>query len=834
MNSLGQNKAEELVKQLKLEEKISLLSETAPAIERLGIRRYHHGNEALHGVVRPGKFTVFPQAIGMAASFHPGLVRDVGSAISDEARARHNENHGEMAGDDFDGLYNGLLTFWSPNLNVARDPRWGRTGETYGEDPHLAGACGTSFVRGLQGDREGILKTVATPKHFVANNEEHNRFECNADIPRDQYFDYYLKPFEIVIKEGKCEAVMAAYNAVDGVPCHANHELLTEILREEWGFEGYVVSDCGAVSHLVDRHGYAGTPQEAAAMALKAGVDLECGSCGTIQQVYRNYLAKACEEGLVAEEDIDRAVFRVLKAREKLGILDGRKTVYDSLGEEVIGCARHQELACTMAEESLVLLKNEINCGSPVLPIKKGKRICVIGCHSDSCQFGDYSGTPVNEPVSILGGLLEEFGEDAIHYVPYRKVRVSDHFQTLAGDFLWHYEDGQRKPGLSGVYDSLKEEKPQVRIDRQIEFEWENMAPDPLIQQKAFQICWDGIVLPKSSGTYQFSVTVNDKECACKGRYRLQVDGRPAHLDEFYLEAGREYPLHLEYENTGKQPSVTLMWRRHGGKQLSCFEEELQAADECEVVLACIGLGTEYEAEGRDKTDLNLPKEQTDMLKEVYAVNQNLVVTLYNGSSLTIPWIASHAKGILECWYPGEQGGRAIARVLSGKVNPSGRLPLTFYKNAQQLPSFQCYDISKGFTYWYAKDVQYPFGYGLSYTSFEYSRLEVNQGEETLTGAVRVRNSGDRPGYEVVQIYVRYLDDEKAPGKLAAFSKIWLEPGEERAAEFAISDVQLAVYDSIDGRSRVREGCYMISAAGDSAHMKCCEERTRVGLRWTK
>ncbi len=826
-------KAEQIVKQLSLEEKIALLSETAPEIKRLGIRRYHHGNEALHGVVRPGKFTVFPQAIGMGASFHPELIRKVADAISDEARARHNENHGEMVGGDFDGLYNGLLTFWSPNLNTARDPRWGRTGETYGEDPYLAGACGTAFVQGLQGNREDCLKTVATPKHFVGNNEEHNRFECNADIPEDQYYDYYLKPFEYVVKEGKCAAVMAAYNAVNKVPCHANRELLTGILRNLWGFEGYVVSDCGAVSHLLDRHHYVNTPAEAAAYALKAGVDLECGSCGTIQQVYRNYLLQAHDEGLVTEHEIETAALRVLKARERLGILGEAHSAYSDLSESVIGCEKHRALALTMAEESLVLLKNDQVDGRPILPVRKGLKICVVGNQSDVCQFGDYSGTPVHPPVTILDGLYGEYPQADICWIPYEKNSVGDTFGILEDEYLFHMEDGVKKKGLLGRYDTLATEGPQDRVDGRIDFEWENMAPDPLIQREHFHIQWNGLLVPKTSGTYEFSVRVNAKECACKGRYRLYLDNAPAHLGEFYLEGGRAYAICLDYTNTGSRPSAALLWKKKDMAHTGRFAREIAAAADCDVVLACVGLGTEYEAEGRDKTDLNLPAEQMELLEAVWKANPNLIVTLYNGSSLTIPWIQEHAKGILECWYPGEAGGLAIARTICGKVNPSGRLPLTFYRDAGDLPSFQCYDISQGFTYWYAKNVLYPFGYGLSYTKFGYSEFTLSEEGEALTGSVVVTNEGEMAGYEVVQVYARYMAAD-APGKLAAVDKIWLEAGESKRVDLNIPDCRLEVYDKACGRSKVMEGRYELSVAGNAKQQFIKLERIRVGQKWKK
>lgn len=830
-------KAEELVRQLTIKEKISLLSETAPAIDRMGIEAYHHGNEALHGVVRPGKFTVFPQAIAMGASFHPELIREAGEAISHEARAKynalHNSDYEEVQEEEYGGLYDGLLTFWSPNLNVARDPRWGRTGETYGEDPYLCGVCGTAFVRGMQGDDEECLKTVATPKHFVANNEEHNRFECNAaGIPREQLFDYYLKPFEMAVKEGKCGSVMASYNAVNGIPCHANRELLTDILREQWGFEGYVVSDCGAVSHLLDRHHYAATPQEAAAAALNAGVDLECGSCGTIQQVYGNYLYQALEEGLVTQERIDQAVLRVLQARERLGILGEERHSYDNLTQEIIGCEKHRELALRMAEESIVLLKNEEWVGDPILPLGRERTVCVIGSQAQVCQFGDYSGKPVHAPISILEGLKEEFRTEKICHIPWEEEDVGEEFQILDGTYLFHYKSGRRAAGLEGRYAS-PEGRGGCRIDSRIAFEWENMAPDPLIGREDFRITWEGILIPKSGGTYRFLVKSNPKECPCKGISRLTLDGKTVRDAALRLEAGREYPLMLEYENIGKHPGISLLWRKEEPGTFQRFSREIEAASRCDVVLACLGFGTEQGAEGSDRMELNLPKEQTKMLRAVREANPNLIVTLYNGSSLSIPWLKENAKAILECWYPGEQGGRAIARILAGRANPGGRLPLTFYRDAADLPSFQCYDISEGFTYRYAEEVLYPFGYGLSYTEFACTDFGMNPAKQGIEGRMTIRNQGKMAGYETIQIYGEYAEKEE-PRELIHVDKIWLEPGEERSISFCIPDSRLEKYDIMSGKSRIRKGRYRFFEAENARKMLLSCGLTRGEGQWNR
>ena len=404
-------RAAALVKQMTTEEKLRLMVETAEAVERLGIPKYYHGNEALHGVVRPGRFTVFPQAIAFGAMFDDAFLETIARAISTEARAKYffGEKE-ENGGKPYDGLYNGLLTFWSPDLNLARDPRWGRTAETYGEDPYLAGKNGAAFVRGLQGDDKTFLKAVATPKHFTANNEEHNRFSCNAVMSEKTFREYHLEPFRMAVQEGHAEAVMAAYNAVNGVPCHENRRLLTEILRGEWGFDGYVVSDCGGVISLWESHHTQPDEVSAAAAALNAGVDLECSD-----HLYKRHLKEALEKGMVTQERIDEAVTRVLTARIKAGQLDDPKTLpWYKTPFSVVGCEAHGRLAYEAAVKSAVLLKN-----NGILPLDKSKlkSVAVIGPNASSLDAlrGNYYGTSA-EPVTFLDGIRKELGDEVKIY----------------------------------------------------------------------------------------------------------------------------------------------------------------------------------------------------------------------------------------------------------------------------------------------------------------------------------------------------------------------------------------------------------------------------------
>ena len=460
-----EERVKDLLSRMTVDEKIDLLRATSPANERLGIEKYYHGNEALHGVVRPGRFTVFPQAIGLAASWDPDLMLKVSSAISDEARARWNElDQGRLQTNQFSDL----LTFWSPTVNMARDPRWGRTPETYGEDPFLTGEMGTAFVRGLQGDDPRYLKVVSTPKHFAANNEEHNRFECDARISEKQLREYYLPAYEALVKRGGAASIMASYNAINGIPSSANPWLLTKVLRDDWGFKGYVVSDCGGPSTLVEDHHYVKQRETAAALCLLSGLDLECGD-----NYYIEPLRKAFELGMVKEEDIDRAAGRVLTARMRLGIFDsGKDNPYTRISPNVIGSKEQTDLALQMAREAIVLMKNQ----GGILPLRKGKvrSVAVVGINAGSCEFGDYSGVPASTPVSILDGIKAIAGKDVkVNYAPWKSA--VDGMEIISPAF---FPDGLKAEYFSGT--KLKGE-PKVRKDEWINFEPNNQAPDPFL-----------------------------------------------------------------------------------------------------------------------------------------------------------------------------------------------------------------------------------------------------------------------------------------------------------------------------------------------------------------
>ena len=796
-------RAAALTEQMTTEEKLNVIVETSEAMDRLGIPKYYHGNEALHGVVRPGRYTVFPQAIALGAMFDDGFLEEIADAISTESRAAYHNGPVDCTPAEREGRYNGLLTFWSPDLNLARDPRWGRTAETYGEDPFLAGKNGAAFVRGLQGGDPDHLKAVATPKHFTANNEEHNRFSCNAVMSEKTLREYHLEPFRMAVQEGGNEAVMGAYNAVNGVPCHANRRLLTDILRGEWGFDGYVVSDCSGVGRLWDAHHYVDRPEDAASAALNAGVDLECGGYAAYEHFYKEFLSRQLADGRITEERLNEAVRRVLTARIKLGQLDDpKRSPWAALPRDVIGCEKHRKMAYLAAVRSAVLLKN-----NGILPLPKTCRIAVVGNNADCVQFGDYSGKPKNEPVTPFAGLKALAGENA-RLVPWQFEADVDAFAVIPPSaFL---AGGQ--PGVSGSYydNDYFGGVPTQRTDGSIDFTWEAQAPDPVIKTPEFSVIWQGELLPPYDGDYCFAVRHSGSAKCCPPEFCL--DGVKITSDEpVPLKAGEPVPFLLRYRKNQDAPSVRLLWKKPKQAPETFFAREIEAAEAADAVIAVVGLGTAYEMEGRDKTDLSLPAEQTALLQAVRAVNENLIVVLENGSAVAIPWIAENAAAILELWYPGEQGGAALADLLYGAVSPSGRLPLSFPEKTEDLPPFDDYEMDHGRTYMYAKvPPLYPFGFGLSYTSFAYSGLRASRSGASVV----VANTGGMDAEEVAQLYI---DSAGSPGqprwRLKGFKRVFLKAGESRRVEFPLTDESFSLFDET-GRRRVFPGVYTVYVGG--------------------
>ena len=816
----------DLLARLTPEEKISLLYETFPGIPRLGVPKYFMGNEALHGVVRPGKFTVFPQAIGLAATWNPDLLYQITSAISDEARGRWNElNQGSLQKEH----YTDLLVFWSPDINLARDPRWGRTQETYGEDPYLSSRLAVSFVKGLQGNNPDYLKVVATPKHYTANNEEHNRFECNAKFSERSLREYYLVPFEYAVKEGKAQSIMSAYNAINGIPCTINKKLLTDILRHEWGFSGFVVSDCGAPGFLVSDHKFFKSPSESAVACLNAGLDLECaGGCDGGCQVYKHYLKQVLDQGLVRQSQIDTAAYRVLRARFKMGVFDRdlSSNPYNQIPASVVGCQKHQQLALEAARQSIVLLKNKNN----ILPLDKSKikSVAVFGPNAANCIFGGYSAKEsANEPVSVLQALKSKLGKNVkVFDVPW-KDKNDIELPIISKEYFHpEYSTGN---GLSAEYFNNKDFKgdPKKRIDDCIDFNPRKQAPDPWTPFGEKSMRWTGILTPKVSGKYTLAVNSDDgirlyiEDKLLIDKWVIRYDTRDTIQIDF--TAGKAYKIKVEYfDNTG-DAIAQLRWKIPGTKLEDYFQEEREIASTCDYVIAVLGLNTQLEDEGQDKKDLNLPKSQEELIRELFKANPKTIVVLESGSPLAVNWINENIPAVVNAWYAGEQGGNAITEVLFGDYNPAGRLPITYYKSTDDLLPFDDYEIMKGRTYMYStKTPLYSFGYGLSYSRFEYSDLRLGKPviskNDSLQVLVNVKNTGGFDGDEVVQLYIKNKTSKQPqPIKaLRGFCRVTLKKGESKTVQIPLKSEDLRIFDEAQKGFVVDSGVYEIQVGASS------------------
>ncbi len=676
-------RAKELVAQMTLEEKAFQMLHGAPAIERLDIKAYNWWNEALHGVARAGVATVFPQAIGLAATFDEDFIEEVADAISTEGRAKFNA---QQKFDDTD-IYKGL-TFWSPNVNIFRDPRWGRGHETFGEDPYLTSRLGVRFIEGLQGHDENYMKASACAKHFaVHSGPEELRHRFNAVASVQDMYETYLPAFKACIQEAKVESVMGAYNRTNGEPCCGSKTLLKDILRDEWGFKGHVVSDCWAIKDFHEGHEVTSGPLESVALAVKNGCDLNCGNLF-------GYVKEAVEQGMIPEERVDEALVNLFTTRMKLGLFDGKgKTPYDDIPYTVVDSKEMRELNLRAAEKCIVLLKNENN----ILPLDKSKisTIGVIGPNANNRRalVGNYEGTAS------------------------RYFTVSEGIQEYVGD--------------------------DIRV--------------------------------------------------------LVSDGCHLHLDRTEnLSAGKDR-----------------------------YSEVKAVCEASDVIVMCLGLDAGLEGEegdtgnsyaSGDKPDLNLPGNQQEVLELAYASGKPVVLVLLAGSALAVNWADEHIPAIVQGWYPGAQGGRAIARMLFGDVNPEGHLPVTFYRDTNELPEFTDYSM-KGRTYRYMQnEALYPFGYGLSYTKYEYSDVKANTdtvGEDGITVSATVKNVGDMAGTETVQVYVKVVKENTPNAQLKGIRKVSLAPGETKTVEVKLPKEAFGLFDT-EGKLQIEKGDVRVYVGGQA------------------
>jgi beta-glucosidase len=802
----------DLIGRMTLAEKVSQLQYTSAEIPRLGIPAYNWWNEALHGVARAGRATVFPQAIGLAATWDTDLLHRVATVISDEARAKHHEavRQGRR------GIYEGL-TFWSPNINIFRDPRWGRGMETYGEDPYLTGRLAVAFVTGMQGDDPRYLKTVATPKHYaVHSGPEPERHSFDAIVDERDLRGTYLPHFEMAVVEGGAWSVMCAYNRVLGQPACASPMLLHDILRGEWGFRGYVVSDCWAITDISQGHKVVATETEAAALALKAGTDLSCGP------EYAS-LTQAVTRGLVTEAQVDTALARLLRARFRLGMFDPPARVpYAAMPASVNDAPAHRVLAREAARKAIVLLKN----AGGLLPLRKDLgTVAVIGPNADDVDvlLGNYNGIPTN-PITPLAGIrravspatrvLYARGSDVAPNTPSFAV-VPSAALALTGEYFANHD-------LAGAPFA-------TRADSALDFTWWDAAALPGMPADSFSVRWTGRLIPPVTGRYALGLRafgavrlLLDDSLLVEFSDQHVVGTQWANVD---LTAGAARALTVEYQDRRADARVQLVWARPDS---GLRADALAAARAADAVVIVLGLSPRLEGEempvqvpgflGGDRVDLGLPGPQEDLLRAVVATGKPVVLVLLNGSALAIGWAAEHVPAIVEAWYPGQAAGTALADVLFGDDNPAGRLPVTFYRSVDQLPPFTDYRMA-GRTYrYFTGEPLFPFGHGLSYTTFAYRDLHVPEtvvAGDSVPVSVEVANTGTRAGEEVVELYVTDVAASvPVPIRtLAGFRRIRLAAGQRRRVAFTLAPRQLSVIDA--GNQRVIEpGAFVISVGG--------------------
>lgn len=818
-------RVDDLVSRMTLDEKISQMMNQAPAIERLGIPEYNWWNEGLHGVARAGRATVFPQAIGLAATWDENLMHRVATAIGDEARAKHHE----FVRRNKRFLYQGL-TMWSPNINIFRDPRWGRGQETYGEDPFLTGRMGVQFIKGLQGDDSVYYKTIATVKHFaVHSGPEPERHVFDAQSSEKDFFETYVPQFEMGIREGKAYSVMCAYNRLNGEACCGSHGLLNELLRQQWQFNGYIVSDCEAITDIYAYHKIVPTPEEAAALAVKSGTDLECG------KVFAS-LKTAVEKQLISEEEINTAVKRLFLARFKLGQFDPPHLVkYAQTPYEVVDNPVHRALALEATRKSIVLLKNENN----TLPLKKDlKSIAVIGPNADQwlMLLGNYNGVPA-KAVTPLEGIKEKIGSNT-------KVLFAQGCELADGMPMFYTIPARAlftpsgTPGLQVEYFNNREWSGDplfTATDSVLDVNWRDQAPRGDMDDDNFSVRWTGLLQPDQTGTYQFGFisTCNTRlyvedSLVAKTVYHFRDEYGDPRLRKsvpIHLEAGKRYKIRIEAAESYADAQVQLVW---AAPKPDLRQEAIDIARQADAVVLCMGITPRMEGEemdiaiagfrGGDRTALELPRVQQQLIRDIHALGKPVVLVLLNGSALAINWEEQNIPAIMEAWYPGQAAGTAIADVLFGDYNPAGRLPVTFYKSAADLPAFDDYSM-QGRTYrYFSGEPLYPFGYGLSYSTFQYDQLQADasiRAGDSLRVSVQVKNTGAMAGDEVVQVYLS--DAKKVEGHplrwLAGFTRIHLQPGEARTVNITIRPDAFAFY-SADKKRTIVPGTYLISVGG--------------------
>jgi beta-glucosidase len=805
-----------LVSLFTLEEKINQVGHQTSAISRLNIKGYNYWNEAIHGVARSGLATSFPVSKAMSSTWDLSLIFDCAVATSDEARAYNNTKDKG-------------LTYWCPTINMSRDPRWGRDEENYGEDPFLTGKIAVEYIKGMQGNDPKYYKTIATAKHFVANNYEKGRHSTSSNMDARNLREYYLPAFEMAVKEGNVRSVMSAYNALNGIPCGANHELLIDILRNEWGFNGFVTSDCGAVDDVYqsNRHHYVNTAAEASAVSMVNGEDLNCGT------TFQNYCKEAIEKGYMQEADLDSALVRVFEARFSVGEFDNASNVpWRNISEDVLDCEKHRQLTYKAAQEAIVLLKNNNN----ILPLDKTKSVAVIGPFGNTITLGGYSGSPT-ELTTPLDGIAEKMGyeisdgtvqfEDCEEQsVPSGSKRLTHEANGSAGNLGYIYNDdwvafnninfGNGKSRVeiySGAqntnativkfYLDVIDDTPEATVTCPVTGNWSKyekttVEVDPNIFKGIHKVYT------------QFEGGTNgDRYCANMDWFRFYDPNTTNPLEE-------DGPLYFY-----KGCAVT-------GTAETNLERAKEIAIKADIVVFAAGTDLSVSDESNDRTNLDLPGDQQKLLEAVYSVNPNVILLLQTCSSMTINWAKDNVPAIIEAWYGGQAQGKAIADVLYGDYNPSGKLTSTWYNSLSDLPTGMLnYDIRNAkYTYMYHdKTPLYPFGYGMSYTTYEYTELNISKsslaaGEELIVGA-NITNTGKYAGAEIVQLYVRANSSIERPRKqLVGFARVELEPGETKTVSIPLKHKQLTYFNEQTNTFDVEEGVVDIYVAASFADVR--------------
>ncbi len=818
-------RAADLVSRMTLAEKIDQIGHQTKAVSRLGLQGYNYWNEAIHGVARSGLATSFPVSKALSSTWDLSLMGDVATAISDECRIYNNsQNKG--------------LIYWCPTINMSRDPRWGRDEENYGEDPYLTGKMAVEFIKGMQGDDAKHYKTVATAKHFAANNYEKGRHSTSSDMDDRNLREYYLPAFEMAVKEGNVRSIMSAYNAVNGIPCGANHLLLIDILRKEWGFDGFVTSDCGAVDDVFEanRHHYVKTGAEAVAESIKNGEDLNCGT------TFQEYANEALQKGLLTEAQLDTALVRVLAARFSVGEFDSKSDVsWTSTPASKLDCAEHRALALKAAREGIVLLKNDNN----ILPLATDKTVAVIGPLANTVVLGGYSGSPValTTPFEGIAAKLNyNFSDGTVQFEDTKEQSVASTSRRLAheangsgGNLGYIYNndwvafdkvDFGHGCSKVTVCHAAKNSNPTIA-----RFYFDSLSSTPVAE----------VTCPQTGNWSSYvETTIDVNPEVCKGVHKVYVKFEGGNNGDKYC-ANMDWFRFFD-------PSITNPLEEQGpafyykgcdviGTASTNIERACEIAAKADVVVFVAGTNLDVSDESNDRSSLNLPGDQQKLLEAIFKVNPNVVLVLETCSSVTIPWAVEKVPAIVEAWYDGQAQGEAIADVLYGDFNPCGKLTSTWYRSLSDLPSGMLqYDIRKaGYTYMYhSKTPLFPFGFGMSYTTFEYSDFALSTNRLTkdsqLEATLKVSNTGDKEGAEVVQLYATCHSSIDRPKlQLVGFARVELKPGETAEVTIPLSHDQLAYYNAENHTFDVEEGTVDIHFAASSADIRHAEQITTQG-----